>query len=456
MESSKDHPLDRLLNLPEKAARSIDLIVPDEGTLIHLYNSKFFERVARVARRKKKSKPLGVRVACVFNRRIQIIRQYSPFIKFISLWPGAFHSKRLVVIVDGTLVIIFGGSERGEIEEQSDGVEMLGRSVANYDSQKYPSLVSCWVDLFQGLMDRRMRYEELDEESNYSNLLLDLLTHDMGNYHQTILLGIEDALETLSRKSNNPEIDGYAEARRSLEISREVLERGSQFVKNVKMLESLRRRPRTSLRSVDLIGTIAKAALSVNNPDDAPKSDYGPTPRRPHKRIELGFLPESTHSLESAKRPFVLADELLTQLFVNLFSNSLKNCDSQKARVDVSIERQVISSSDYWEVEVCDYGRGMVDELKDELSDALTRGLSHRTGLGLWIVKALMKVYEGKVWAEDRVFRDPSRGVRIGLLFKAARCKTPEVIAKDPSAQFIVRRSDQTAAVPGMSPESKA
>jgi len=61
-----------------------------------------------------------------------------------------------------------------------------------------------------------------------------------------------------------------------------------------------------------------------------------------------------------------------------------------------------------------DNGPGIQDELKKKVFSRLNRGRTRAagSGLGLYLVKTLVKDFKGSVWVEDRVTGDYSKGCR--------------------------------------------
>ena len=106
----------------------------------------------------------------------------------------------------------------------------------------------------------------------------------------------------------------------------------------------------------------------------------------------------------------VLADEGLSEIFVNLITNAIKFSEPESVRV--AIEANPLRAK----VVVEDRGPGIPDESKGRIFE---RGYSKpgdvrkkSTGLGLAIVRALVERYRGRVWIEDRVAGDYSKGAR--------------------------------------------
>ena len=115
----------------------------------------------------------------------------------------------------------------------------------------------------------------------------------------------------------------------------------------------------------------------------------------------------------------VIAEDLLEEIFVNLFSNTVKYTESSEVKIDVLIREYFIGEVKYWMITVSDYGKGIPDLMKKELFERFY-SKAKGSGLGLSIVRTLVERYRGKVWIGDRVYEDYSKGTTFGMIFPAA------------------------------------
>ncbi len=115
--------------------------------------------------------------------------------------------------------------------------------------------------------------------------------------------------------------------------------------------------------------------------------------------------------LESKEKFVVLGDlELLKQIFENLISNAIKYTPRGKS-ITVSIESVAMkndSKKNAVRVSVKDEGQGLTEEDMKKLFEKFQRlsanptGGESSTGLGLSIVKQLVKLHNGDVWAKSQ------------------------------------------------------
>jgi len=100
---------------------------------------------------------------------------------------------------------------------------------------------------------------------------------------------------------------------------------------------------------------------------------------------------------EEEKKAYIKADELVDEVFTNVFSNSTKYTDSNTVPLWIKIERD----EPYFKVSISDDGIGIPVELKDKIFDRFVAG-ARGSGLGMSIIHALVvSRYNGKITVED-------------------------------------------------------
>ncbi|MFT4920973.1 MAG: PAS domain S-box-containing protein [Haloarculaceae archaeon] len=99
----------------------------------------------------------------------------------------------------------------------------------------------------------------------------------------------------------------------------------------------------------------------------------------------------------------VLASDILDSAVYNLLINAIQHNDKETPEVTVS----VTTDDDEVTVSVADNGPGVPDDRKEEIFDKGERGTdSEGTGIGLYLVQALVESYGGEVWVEDAAQAD--------------------------------------------------
>ncbi|TYT62529.1 ATP-binding protein [Natrialba swarupiae] len=106
------------------------------------------------------------------------------------------------------------------------------------------------------------------------------------------------------------------------------------------------------------------------------------------------------------------ANEMFESVLHNLVQNAIIHNDSDRPKVEVSIDRR----NDSVLVSVADDGPGISDRQKREVFGRGKKGLeSPGTGVGLYLVRTLVEGYGGDVWIEDNEPRGSVFVVRLPI-----------------------------------------
>ena len=119
----------------------------------------------------------------------------------------------------------------------------------------------------------------------------------------------------------------------------------------------------------------------------------------------------------------VEVNELLEQVFENLLNNAIKYDTNDKIEISIFISKETISNIKYIKMEFKDHGIGILDKIKSQIFEKshLTDANKNGMGLGLFLVKRIMDKYKGKIWVEDSVSGDHSKGNNFIILLKQAQ-----------------------------------
>ncbi|WP_214041667.1 sensor histidine kinase [Methanoculleus sp.] len=133
-------------------------------------------------------------------------------------------------------------------------------------------------------------------------------------------------------------------------------------------------------------------------------------------RASLARTPETGVSFEDTSAE-VWADDLLPEIFTNLIGNAVK---FGGPAVEITI--RVEEDGEEVLVSVEDTDPGVSDEAKRKLFHRFERGMARGSGegLGLFIVRTLVKRYGGDIRVEDRVPDRPERGTAFRFTLKKA------------------------------------
>ncbi|OPY28671.1 MAG: putative diguanylate cyclase [Methanocella sp. PtaU1.Bin125] len=240
----------------------------------------------------------------------------------------------------------------------------------------------------QDITEHKCVEDELIEARAMAELYLDLMGHDINNMHQIALGYLEIARELQANEMQKEFIDRPIE----------VLQRSARLIRNVRKLQKLREGAFMA-RPVDLCEVLAEV------------------------RREYGSLPEKAIAmdLDGYEHCYVLANELLYDVFANLVSNAIKHTGSH-ASISVSLKMAFADGRRQYVVSVEDNGPGIPDGFKREIFNRMLKGTAKAKGmgLGLYLVRTLVNSYGGRVWVEDRVPGDHKKGAKFVVMLPEA------------------------------------
>ncbi|MCD1293532.1 hypothetical protein CUJ83_00790 [Methanocella sp. CWC-04] len=261
-----------------------------------------------------------------------------------------------------------------------------------YDS--YGEITS-YVSNLDDITERLRTEEELLDSKLQNEFYLDLMTHDINNMNQIGMGFLELADDIIER-------EGSLGKDNSILIGRpmEAFRNSSRLIENVRKIQKVKNKD------------LAFEKFDINNVLEEVKNDHKDIQGRD---ITINLYPENGHT--------AIANQFIKDVFTNLIGNSIKHSqNSGPVVIDVKTERTIVDNKEYCKVNIEDNGPGIPDPRKDEVfgrfatGSAKTRGL----GLGLYLVKVLVESFNGKVWVEDKVAGDHTKGCRFVVLLPMA------------------------------------
>jgi signal transduction histidine kinase len=235
-------------------------------------------------------------------------------------------------------------------------------------------------DARHALAERNRDLEELNRKANlYLDIYLDAITYEILN----AIMGLRGYAELLMMQAVSDSEKNFANKIVALS------EKSDNVIRNIETISRIYKNP-PELRSVDLELIIRK---------------------------EMSSRPDAHITLENCNRK-VLANDMLGVVFSNLFSNSLK-FGGKDTEIVVTARG---TPQGLLEIGVSDTGPGIPDSMKNLVFDRFLEDTRKRSsyGLGLHIVKMLIKGYGGTIWVEDRIAGDQMSGVMIRFSLRLA------------------------------------
>ncbi|MEM4734536.1 MAG: PAS domain S-box protein [Candidatus Thorarchaeota archaeon] len=247
-----------------------------------------------------------------------------------------------------------------------------------------------YLTTIRDVTERNRTRRELEHARARAVLLNDLLSHDLQNIHQALLLGLE-----LLQDSFRP----TSEQQWILESVMDQVRRGIELTSNVRRLSSVEDSARAD-KTYDLEEVVNRAI-------DAVMQAF------PSKTIHLVRRHDEQIS--------VMGDEFLFDLFYNLVHNSVKHSRRPDVSIFIDVEEDP-ADDDMLIVKVADDGPGIPDAVREQIMGVNPPELAARHGMGLTLVKRIAERYGGGLSVEDRVHDQPGQGAC--FVVRLPRCNT--------------------------------
>ncbi len=253
-----------------------------------------------------------------------------------------------------------------------------------------------------GKITERIEYEQKLKDSkeaeylgayNRAEFYKDLFTHDINN----ILHNINSATELSEIYIKNPE-----KIKELNDIIKDQVIRGSKLVSNIRNLSKLEDED-ISFRNIDGCTILKKSITYVKNS---------------YRDKEI------TIQVDSVIRRFIIqANELLADVFENILNNAVKHNINPIVEIIIKISKKQQDDIDYLKIEFLDNGIGISEKRKNlvfQKGQTIRKGF-HGLGIGLSLVKKVVETYKGKIWIQNRVKGDYSKGSNFVLLIPKAK-----------------------------------
>jgi PAS domain S-box-containing protein len=244
------------------------------------------------------------------------------------------------------------------------------------------------VTVLQDITRQRILEHDAIEAKEQAELYIDLLSHDISNMNMAISSYLETAMNKLALEGKHAHL---------LTEPQEILRDSNHLIENVRKIQQI----------------------------DSHEVK--------HSLVDLGWLLEDVRveyekfaeagvkiTYQTSIKKFVLANALLKDVFSNLIMNAVKHSDGQ-VEIDITLSKVFEDGREYYKTAVEDNGPGIPDEQKSKLFQRARKGRSKTkgAGLGLYLVKKVVEDINGRVWLEDRVPGDHTKGTRFVVLLPA-------------------------------------
>ncbi len=229
--------------------------------------------------------------------------------------------------------------------------------------------------------------ESYDLAEFYKNLL----AHDIRNVLQNIQSSSEIISLLSGQKMNDKNVMKYLQT-----INEQVI-KGTTLVSNIYNLSKLSD-AETELQRIDVLKILNESITYI-------KKSF----------TEKDIIIELNSEY---KEIFVIANNLILGVFENILINAVNYNENQKVEVQIDLSKVVDTGEKFIKLEIKDNGIGVPDNLKVKLftSTKETPIQSKGLGLGLLLVYKIILSYNGKIWIEDRIEGDYTKGSNFVIL----------------------------------------
>ncbi|MCD1295385.1 hypothetical protein CUJ83_10280 [Methanocella sp. CWC-04] len=239
------------------------------------------------------------------------------------------------------------------------------------------------------ISERKKLEKELLEAKNEAELYVDLMSHDINNLNQ---VGI-GYLELLKMSENLNEEDADIIDKATLAFNN-----SASIIKNITRFKEMKAWT-MSREKVDM-GQVLDEVVALHSGNNT-------------KNVHIEY-----NKVDGA---FVYADHFLKDVFLNIIGNAIKYSGNEPV-ITIQVDENIVKEghTEYHRIVIEDNGIGIQDSdkgrifLRKERVNLAVDG----AGLGLYIVRSLVERYGGKIWVENKVDDDHTRGSRFVLLLE--------------------------------------
>lgn len=243
------------------------------------------------------------------------------------------------------------------------------------------------------LQEKEKVEEKLREEKNYSEFFKDLLAHDMGN----ILNNLKSSLELM--KIFKRDADKTQKREEIMTIFENQVQRGINLVSNVNKLSEITNKEQ-KIRDVNVVQVLNEVIQNTS------KQKKG---KKVHISKDIAF-----------ENLFVKGGDLLNEAFENIISNAIIHNDKNEVRIWIEVSEVSRRSENMIKIEFKDNGKGINEKRKKFIFQKNEKKAKRKggMGIGLSLVKKIIRGYDGQIWVENRIAGDYKAGSNFVILLR--------------------------------------
>lgn len=258
----------------------------------------------------------------------------------------------------------------------------------------YPANLVCLIDI----TERKIIENELIKSEdkyrrayNRAEFYKDLFAHDINNILQNISMGVE--LNLLKFK----DLGDVGDLGEINEMIIEQVNRGAKLVSNIQTISQVEQE-QLPLKPTEIIGILWESISFIQNSFQQ---------KNPEILLESEF-----------KEITANANEFIQEVFDNILINAIQHGNKSQVTITIKISKEEINNMAFYKMQFIDNGNGIPDDMKEDIflrSYNKSKSMGGM-GLGLSLVKKIVESYQGRIWVEDSVKGDYSKGSNFIIL----------------------------------------
>ncbi len=272
-----------------------------------------------------------------------------------------------------------------------------------FDTYWIPFDNDTFIHFAEDVTDRRraetklkLSKEKYREAFNLVNIYKDLFAHDMNNILQDIL---SSAFLYSLIQNKSEKLKEFGDLN---EIIKNHVNRGVALITRVIQLSKLEE-TEIKFKSIEIYNILNKSIeIFISNFQER------------NVKIDVNGL---------SKNMKILGNDLLADIFDNILSNALKyNENNFEVKIEINISKVLESDTSYIKFEFKDHGVGVQNERKKMIfENKFNKNIKNSgMGIGLTLVKKIINKFGGRIWVEDRIQGDFTKGSNFIVMLKEA------------------------------------
>lgn len=288
--------------------------------------------------------------------------------------------------------------DQEDFESLKITAEILGNALERKQNEMILENLTIELEKKVDLRTKELKRSEEQYRDAYemANFYKTLIAHDMNNVLQNIKSSMQ--LGMINLEEDDCDLHKIKEL---FEIINEQTIRGAKLVQNIRKISNVENEEET-LTKIDLCRYLQKALQSVRDSNQS-------------RDLEIKIHSDITEA-------YVNANNFIEDLFENILINAIKYNDSSPVKVDITIENKVQDQKNYIKLVFEDNGIGIENGRKAMIFEPMSNQSKTSSGLGvgLSLVKKIIETYNGKIWVENKIQNDYSKGSKFIVMLPRA------------------------------------